>query len=80
MLTVPSKQNLLKPEMGEDLKCPNARTTWEHHCCLQSSLDLVFWGRGCPQSPAEAEGGLHCSQALGRGDRAASGFGPPFRC
>lgn len=72
--------DLLKLEVDEDLKCPNARMTWERGLCLQSALDLAFWGRGCSQSPEEAEGGPHCSQALGRGDRAVSGFGPPFRC
>lgn len=80
MLSASYKRDLLKPKMDEDQKCPKARMTWGHDCHLQSTLDFAFWGRGCSQSPEETEGGLHCSQTLGRVDRAVSGFVAPFHC
>lgn len=66
MLSASYKQDLLKPKMDEDQKCPKALMTWGHDCHLQSTLDFAVWGRGCSQSPEEPERALHCPQTPGR--------------
>lgn len=80
MLTSSYKGNLVKPEMDEDLKYPNARMTWEQLpsaistglCFLGKRLFPVF-RRGRRRTALLPDPGE-------QGDRAVSGFGPPFHC
>ena len=74
-LTASYKRNLLKPEMDEDLKCPNARMTWECGRCLQSMLDFFLSGEeAVPSLQKRLKEDCTATRPWRGGDRAVSGF------
>lgn len=82
-LTASSKQSLLKPEMNEDLKCPNARMIWDSDDSDDAAACSLHWtllsgGEAVPSLQKRLKEDCTAPRPRGGGTGQHLGLGPPF--